>query len=229
MSAVTITVLDAAGTPQQFTSEPDAERWVYIPRGTRPGEPWFSECEVQSQCNYGCCKYGQGGNKPCISVGVWWEDESWQARIRPTGGRDWSAIAPKPDYSEWTEVTAETKPEDFSLEKYELEVNAKSNDKNQLGWRRGLDSDVGLDWLGLDYRIRRRKPQPEPQPEVPMCEKCVPELLGESDGDFAIRMLRGCYTRATLYRGGAAWMQRGKVEISLADALRLAAMIGGVK
>lgn len=207
MSAVTITVLDAAGTPPQFTAEPDAERWVYIPRGMKPGEPWFSECESQSRS-----VLGWGDTLPCHAF-------SWSAahdhRIRPTGGRDWSAIAPnpepKPDYTDWVEVTAETKPEDFSCEKYEREH------RNDFLTEWTPVSRDPLRWIPTNqYRIRLRNPQPAPPP-------------AESDGEFAIRMLRGCYTRATLYQGGAAWMQRGKVEISLADALRLAAMIGGGK
>lgn len=49
----------------------------------------------------------------------------------------------------------------------------------------------------------------------------------ETDGDFALRMLRGCYTRTVIYPMSAAWMQRGKVQTSVADAIRLATLIGG--
>lgn len=63
----------------------------------------------------------------------------------------------------------------------------------------------------------RVAPKGETQPECP----------AESDGDFALRMLRGCYTRTVIYPMSAAWMQRGKVQTSVADAIRLATLIGG--
>lgn len=225
MSAVTITVLDAAGTPQQFTAEPDAERWLYIPRGTKPAEPWFGECESQLGPNHVTASWGI--SRP---LNVWiMPSVNDDFRIRPTGGRDWSAIAPHPDYSEWTEVTDETKPEDFSHEKYECQYNAINNKREPAGWLGG-DSFAASHFLNpcFHWRIRRRKPQPEPQPEVPMCEKCVPELLGESDGDFAVRMLRGC-TASVVIRPDYCGSVGEDKTLTLADALRLAAMIGGGK